>query len=96
MHPPFIHTDHRIGQTHQHPKPRTIVRRSKPERLDLTPTVQGWPPMPILEPSLHAKALIAQPPQIYLVPPPRRIWRDILGRFLIRAGQRMLAANGPG
>lgn len=94
MHPPFIHTDHRIGTHYPNPKPH--VRRTRPTRLDLIPVAQGWPPLPLLDPSHLAKEAVSKDPQIFLVPSPRRAWRDILGRFLIRLGQRMIAANGPG
>ena len=94
MHPPFIFTDHRIGPDPVAPKPK--VRRTQPARLDLRPAAPGWPPMPLLEPSALAKMAAERPPVIYAVPAPRRIWRDILGRFLIRMGQRLIVKNASG
>lgn len=94
MHPPFIHTDHKIGPNIHSSKPK--VRRTQPARLDLRPMAPGWPPMPLVEPSALAKLAAERPPVFYVVPTPRRVWRDILGRFLIRVGQRMILTNGPG
>ena len=94
MHPPFIFTDHRIGPEPVTSKPK--VRRTTPARLDLRPMTPGWPPMPVVEPSKLAQLASEKPPVFYVVPTPRRAWRDVVGRFLIRVGQRMIVKNSPG
>ncbi len=97
MHPPFIFTDHRIGPDTFTPKPH--VKRTRPTRLDLSPAT-GWPPVPLVLPSEVPTAPSGQPFRpgfkLYVVPPPRATWRDIVGRFLIRIGQRMILQNRPG
>ncbi len=96
MHPPFVFTDHKIGPTLEHPKPH--VRRTKPARLDLSPNA-GWPPVPLVVPSDVPSAPTGAPfaPgfRLQVVPPARTTWRDVVGRFLIRTGQRMILSNRP-
>jgi len=102
MHPPFYVVDHRIGpDVHHQSDGKPVVRRSLPERLALKPSAAGWPPIP-LSPgaftdngALHLPSGAILPPQAILriVPPPQRKLRDVIGRFLIRAGQRMIMEN---
>lgn len=89
MHPPFYVVDHKIGPDIHPPcdAPR-ILRRNKPAVLDLTPVANGWPPVPLV-PAQPAQAL-PQPPMLRIVPPPDRTIRHIVGRLLIRAGQRLI------
>lgn len=103
MHPPFIFTDHKIGPDHLYPgdtpKP---VKRSKPETLILRPMAEGWPPVPLVVPQhlLVQNAPSGHPLerqfQLRVVPDPRKTWRDTVGRWLIRLGQRMILENTPG
>jgi len=101
MHPPFIFPNHPVGPTHVSPTPeRTIVRRSKPEALRLTPATGDWPPVPLVAPTDTYPApkdeLIAPKDRLQVVPIPRNTLRDRIGRFLIRTGQRMILENRPG
>lgn len=105
MHPPFYTVDHKIGpDIHHHNGSRPIVRRGLPERLPLRPSATGWPPVPLAfgtfmdNGALHLPSGAMLPPQAILqvVPPPRRTWRDTIGRLLIRAGQRMIMENRVG
>lgn len=97
MHPPFIFTDHKIGPDSYIPK--THVKRTRPERLHLSPA-PGWPPVPLIAPQSHPSAPSGNPFaagfKLQVVPPPRTGWREIVGRFLIRVGQRMILQNRPG
>lgn len=98
MHPPFVFTDHKVGPSFHVPGPK--VRRSKPTRLDITPSV-GWPPVPLIAPPGPlplgpSGVAIVKGHYLRVVPPPRDTWRDFLGRWLIRTGQRMILTNGPG
>ncbi|WP_108814478.1 hypothetical protein [Loktanella sp. Alg231-35] len=102
MHPPFFTVDHKIGpDIHHYCDEKPIVRRASPTRLDLTPATTGWPPVPLLvTPSADAGSVQlprgAAPflrPQLRVVPPPQRTLRNTIGRFLIRAGQRMILEN---
>ena len=90
MHPPFVFTDHKVGPDVYNPKPH--MRRNLPTRLNLSPAV-GWPPVPLVAP-IDRPPLLG--PQLRLVPPPRDTLRDIVGRWLIRTGQRMILRNRPG
>ena len=96
MHPPFVFTDHRVV-----PDPflrATKTRRSLPERLDLTPLATGWPPVPLMatgNPPFVAPSgvVVLTPAVVRVVPPPRRTWKVVLGRWMIRTGQRMIFSN---
>lgn len=102
MHPPFYTVDHKIGpDIHHHDDDKPVVRRSAPARLDLTPATTGWPPVP-LQATPPADTGAVQLPsgraafvrsQLRIVPPPQRTLRSAIGRFLIRAGQRMILEN---
>ena len=102
MHPPFYTVDHKVGpDICHHFDSKPVTRRGLPERLALRPSAAGWPPIP-LSPgafsdngALHLPSGAMVPPQhiLRVVPPPQRTWRDSLGRFLIRIGQRMILEN---
>jgi len=103
MHPPFIFTDHKVGPQ-PHPSrsypSRSHVRRSTPERLDLS-VGAGWPPVPLIAPRgplpLAPSGLPLVPGvRLVVVPPPRNTLRDVLGRWMIRTGQRMIMSHGQG
>ena len=105
MHPPFFTVDHKIGADIRHlDGGKPVKRRNMPERLRLTPAATGWPPVSLLPhaledthiaqaPSGHATAVR---PKLQVVPPPRRTLREVIGRLLIRTGQRMILSNRPG
>lgn len=102
MHPPFFTVDHKIGpDIHHQSDGRPVIRRNLPERLRLSPVAPGWPPVPLIAGALNQSDQLLVPsghtvnPQAILrvVPPPQRTWRDIIGRLLIRAGQRMIMEN---
>ena len=102
MHPPFYTVDHKIGpDIHHQCDHRPVKRRGAATRLLLTPATTGWPPVPFIPPWMLDDNGVrlptgAQPmprPQLRVVPPPRRTIRDILGRWLIRTGQRMILQN---
>ena len=100
MHPPFYTPDTSVSRDITPFSGRPIKRRGeKPQRLVILPFT-GWPPVapPPLDPvplSDHV-APGRQPIVLVVVPAPRSTWRDIMGRFLIRTGQRMILRNGPG
>lgn len=89
MHPPFIFTDHKVGRAPVHPTP--TPRRGAPTRLDMRPVSSNWPPVPLIAPPAPALG-----PHLFIVPQPSTRWRDIMGRWLIRLGQRMILTNRPG
>ena len=102
MHPPFFTVDHRIGpDIHHDGDSKPIKRRSLPERLRLTPVAAGWPPVRLhpvwpednAASQLPRATMMENRPMLHIVPPPRRTWRDIVGRWLIRVGQRMILQN---
>jgi len=98
MHPPFVFTDHKVGPNICQPRPHK--RRRGPTRLDLSPST-GWPPVPLVAPQGPLPLAPTGVPLITgfhlrVVPPPRDTWRDVVGRWLIRTGQRMILTNGPG
>ena len=96
MHPPFFFTDHRAGPDVHMNRPK--ARRSRPAVLVLTPVAtsglmtvrlrrfEDTPPKPVSRPVLADLRL-------QVVPPPRRTWKDGLGRWMIRTGQRMILGN---
>lgn len=100
MHPPFFHVDHKIGpDIHHAGDDRPVVRRGVPARLILQPATPGWPPVPFLpqdDGQLPTGAQAMPRPHLQLVPPPQATWRIILGRWLIRTGQRLILQNRPG
>lgn len=105
MHPPFFVVDHKIGpDIHHCGDHKPVKRRILPERLRLTPSMVSWPPVALLPPPAEDTDAITAPsgavtvrrPQLQVVPPPRRRLREIVGRWLIRAGQRMILQNRPG
>ena len=102
MHPPFYTVDHKIGQDIRHfGDGKKLIRRSAPARLDLTPVATGWPPVPLLphDPTpVHLPSGVTLAPRLHLqvVPPPEPTWRIVVGRLLIRIGQRMILQNRPG
>ena len=89
MHPPFVFTDHKVGHAPVHPAP--VPRRSQPARLDLRPVTANWPPVPLMPPPGPPAG-----PHLFVVPQPGTRIRDIMGRWLIRLGQRMIMTNRPG
>ena len=96
MHPPFVFTDHKVSPS-THPA-RPHVRRTRPARLDLAPA-PGWPPVPLVAPPVPlapAGVPLIRGGHLRVVPPPRNGWRDVLGRWMIRTGQRMILTRGPG
>lgn len=98
MHPPFVFTDHKVGPDILTSRPHQ--RRTRPTRLDLSPTV-GWPPIPLIVPPGPLPCTPTGAPLIAglhlrVVPPPKDTWRDVIGRWMIRTGQRMILTNGPG
>lgn len=86
MHPPFFVVDRNVNPP-SIPQ-RTHVRRTVPQRLDLTPASTNWPPIPLAPPPPPAQPL--QLIQLRVVPLPKKSARDMIGRWLIRAGQRMI------
>lgn len=102
MHPPFFIVDHKIGHDiHHFTGDRPIIRRGAPVRLALRHTSSGWPPIPLQagaftdNGALHLPSGAMLPPvaTLRVVPPPQRRWRDMLGRLLIRTGQRLIMEN---
>jgi hypothetical protein len=100
MHPPFFHVDHKIGpDIHTHGEVKYIPKRTQPTRLSLSHVgTVGWPPVPLFVHPISDVSAIRVPsgqfvhaqPVLQIVPPPQRTFRDIIGRFLIRAGQRLI------
>ena len=105
MHPPFYIPDTRVADdvAHHHDFKRTIKRRGAGTVLRILP-MPGWPPVsPYLAdfidepmPPLPSGRRVHTHPVLHVVPEPRNGLRDALGRFLIRAGQRMILENRPG
>ncbi|EBA10748.1 hypothetical protein [Roseobacter sp. CCS2] len=102
MHPPFYTVDHKIGpDIHHHSDTKPVTRRSLPERLSLRPSATGWPPVPLSSGAfidngalqLPSGAMLPPQAALRIVPPPQRTWRHMIGRMLIRAGQRMIMEN---
>lgn len=102
MHPRFYTVDHKIGpDIHHHGTSKPVTRRSLPERLALRPSAVGWPPVPLSPGAfidngalqLPSGATLPSQAILRVVPPPQRTWRDTVGRFLIRIGQRMILEN---
>lgn len=101
MHPPFFVVDHKIGPDIYHrDTPRPSRRRGKPETLNLSHVATGWPPVPLVDEAtltgyvpLPSGAKILLRPVLQVVPPPQRNLRHIVGRWLIRLGQRMILEN---
>lgn len=101
MHPPFIFTDHRVGPDpylHHGVKP---PRRGQPARLDITPATSGWPPLPLVAPPAALPLSPTGRPftaglRLAVAPPPRSGLRDLIGRWLIRLGQRMIMQQRAG
>lgn len=102
MHPPFYTPDTYVSSDiiadhHRPVKPR---RGAAPQRLRFLP-VPGWPPIhpTMADPVQPAPPALpsgrpAQPlPHLSVVPTPRNTLRDMVGRFLIRTGQRMILQN---
>ncbi|PJI84625.1 hypothetical protein BC777_3686 [Yoonia maricola] len=102
MHPPFYTVDHKIGpDIHHHGDAKPVTRRSLPARLSLRPSAAGWPPVPLQTAAftdngplhLPSGAMLPAQATLRVVPPPQRTWRDIVGRLLIRVGQRLILEN---
>ncbi len=102
MHPPFFIVDHKIGpDIHHYGESKPVIRRSLPERLSLRPSAAGWPPVPLSPGAftdngalqLPSGAMLPGPAPLRVVPPPQRTWRDVIGRLLIRMGQRLILEN---
>ncbi|WP_394178725.1 hypothetical protein [Yoonia maritima] len=105
MHPPFFIVDHKVGtDIHQPYTERPLKRRTNPEQLQMTPVASGWPPVPFLPKTeehlqlirLPSGKMIAARPRLQIVPQPQRNLRHVVGRWLIRLGQRMILENRPG
>ena len=99
MHPPFYFVDHKIGpDIHHHGETKPVIRRSRPQKLSLRPSTTGWPPVPLAPGAfidngalqLRSGATLAQQPILQVVPPPQRTLRIVIGRLLIRTGQRLI------
>ena len=86
MHPPFYVVGRNASPSPHHPKPH--VRRSAPQWLDLSPADLHWPPVPLAIPKPQVQPL--QVVTLRFVPAPKKTVRDVIGRWLIRAGQRMI------
>ncbi len=102
MHPPFFTVDHKIGpDIHHHSDSKPVIRRGIADRLRLTPSVPGWPPVPLNIGMFGDNSALLVPtgstvtPPVFLqvVPLPQRTWRDFVGRLLIRVGQRLIMDN---
>lgn len=98
MHPPFFVVDHKIGPDIYHHE--ASRRRGKPKSLNLSYVATGWPPVPLVHEAtltgyvpLPSGAKILLRPMLQVVPPPQRNLRHIVGRWLIRLGQRMILEN---
>lgn len=98
MHPPFFHVDHKIGHDphfigHQ-PKPK---RRTRPEALTIAPARFAPVPFAPVEPApvvlLPPDDKVVLMPHIHVVTAPQSTLRDLLGRLLIRIGQRLILAK---
>lgn len=105
MHPPFYIPDTSVSADiahHYESKPK-IRRGSKATALRFLP-FGIWPPLhPALmdhvddtTPALPTGRPAPGRPALHVVPVPRRGLREMLGRFLIRTGQRMILQNRPG
>lgn len=82
MHPPFYVPAHRAEPTHPRPVGvKKIVKRSQPERLDLSLPPPGYPLLAPIRP--HPPAPLTRP-----------AWQRRLGHALIRLG-RALAGELP-
>ena len=102
MHPPFFVVDHKIGPDIQHQSEcKPVVRRGAPKALILSHSAPGWPPVPLIfdAPDVPMQGLtplnqnaIARP-QLCVVPPAQPTLRHLIGRLLIRTGQRMILEN---
>ena len=105
MHPPFYIPDTFVSQdiTPHGGVRRVTPRGETPRRLTFLP-MPGWPPrsvqltdqVPPRDPVLPSGRPAVPVPVLAVVPAARSTWRDIVGRFLIRTGQRMILQNGPG
>ena len=105
MHPPFYLPDTRVSvDVTQHYECKPVRRRGhQPAILRLLP-FGTWPPVhpglldhiddPV--PSLPTGRAAPNRPVLHVVPLPRRGLRVVIGRFLIRTGQRMILENRPG
>lgn len=98
MHPPFYTVDHKIGPDITHGNSKPHVKRGLPARLPLHPATTGWPPLPLLPPHWQDHAPLISPSgntvvlhaRLRVVPQPSRRLRDVIGRWMIRTGQRMI------
>ncbi|PRY76015.1 hypothetical protein CLV80_110101 [Yoonia maritima] len=105
MHPPFYVVDHKVGpENHNDYSERTTKRRTQPQRLQISPVASSWPPVPFIPEvdtnpqliRLPSGMLVAEKPRLQIVPAPQRSLRHVIGRWLIRIGQRMILENRPG
>ncbi|KJZ19238.1 hypothetical protein [Loktanella sp. S4079] len=102
MHPPFYPVDHKVDPNILQPyDERPVKRRTTAEPLRFAVASHDWPPVPFAAPEHDFHAGITLPsgtvvevrPQLWIVPPPQRKIRHIIGRWLIRMGQRLILEN---
>jgi len=101
MHPPFFPTDHRSSVNTPHPvSHRRGLRRTTPMVLPMTLShLAENPTIPVYLAEDVRPDEIADPRPVILraVPAPtHNSLRDVIGRWLIRLGQRMILENHPG
>ena len=92
MHPPFFVVDHKVGHHPDDFVRRPFVRRGGPARLVLEPAPARFAPVPFRAPAPSTEAFASGGRKLHLavVPPPQPTARDVVGRLLIRIGQRMI------
>lgn len=105
MHPPFYLPDTRVAHdiAHHHDCKPLTRRGTLPQILRILP-MPGWPPVhPSLRDHIDPTVIVVPSgrpapsrPVLHVVPEPRNALRVIMGRFLIRLGQRMILENRPG
>ncbi|SEV94079.1 hypothetical protein SAMN04488515_0326 [Cognatiyoonia koreensis] len=101
MHPPFFHTDHRSVVHVPHPASHTTgLRRTAPVVLPITVShlvENPFIPTYLVEDVMQDEMPDTRPVMLRAVPAPRhKSLRDVIGRWLIRLGQRMILENHPG
>ena len=101
MHPPFFTTDYRSVVHTPHPvSHRTGLRRTTPVVLPVTlshlienPFIPAYLVEDVHPDEIHD----TRPVRLTIVPAPvHSSLRDVVGRWLIRLGQRLILTNHPG
>lgn len=100
MHPPFFHTDHRSIVHTPHPVSHKVGRRRNvPVVLPITLShlvENPFIPTYLAEDVQGDEPDDTRPARLTVVPAPTHSsLRDVIGRWLIRLGQRMILENHP-